>query len=195
MHVVWIGAALVVVLLLLCVRRVRQEYRTQATLSFVTTVAVWVTYSLHFVLTAYSSWRSLWMLPLQRQVAIGAGATLSLLGVALFVAGIREFRSLKRMSGMRVDRLVVTAIYRWSRNPQNVGWGLFLLGTALSGRSAMALCLVGLFWLSFRLYLPEEERLLERLYDEDYGEYRHRTHRYFGLPRTPIGQDSRKSET
>lgn len=112
-----------------------------------------------------------------------AGAVLVLLGLALYAAASVAFQSLKRMSGLDATRLVTGGIYRWSRNPQNVGWTLVLLGASLASASGMALLLAALFWLSFGAYLPLEEELLERLYGDAYAPYRARTARYFGRPR------------
>ena len=93
-----------------------------------------------------------------------------------------EFRSLARISGRRRDRLVRTGVYRWTRNPQNVGWGLLLLGVAIYGQSAAGLLLAVEFWIAFRLYVPWEEQFLERTYREDWQRYRETTPRFFGLP-------------
>jgi len=55
-----------------------------------------------------------------------------------------------------------------------------LIGIALLRTSGMVLLLAALFWISYRMYLPSEERLLERIYGEEYRIYRSQTHRYFG---------------
>lgn len=67
----------------------------------------------------------------------------------MITAGIVEFRSLQRVSGRRMDQLITTGIFRWSRNPQNVGWALALFGLAIAGRSGAALLLAALFWIMF----------------------------------------------
>lgn len=72
---------------------------------------------------------------------------------------------------------------RHGRNPQAVGWGLFLLGAALAGRYPKALVVVVAFFLTHRAYFPVEERHLERTFGEEYRRYRARTPRYLGLPK------------
>lgn len=81
---------------------------------------------------------------------------------------------------MDSSRLITGGIYRWSRNPQNVGWTLFLVGMALLRTSGLVLLLAVLFWVSFRMYLPLEEQLLERIFGDAYRTYRSQTHRYLG---------------
>lgn len=108
---------------------------------------------------------------------------LILVGTVIFSAGIWSFRSFKRMSGLDNSKLVTSGIYQWSRNPQNVGWFLFLLGTAVLGRSGLALLLAGLFWGLFVFYVRLEEQYLGKVFDEKYHRYMQWSHRYFGPPR------------
>lgn len=96
-------------------------------------------------LTAYASWRPIWPVALSRTLVAVAGTLLSVTGVVIVAAGIRELRSLERISGRATDELITSSIYGWSRNPQNVGWFLTLLGLAAGVRSAGAILLVALF--------------------------------------------------
>ena len=103
-----------------------------------------------------------------------------IVGAVLYLAGIGAFGSFQRMSGLDSSRLVTTGIYAWSRNPQNVGWTLFLVGFGVAARSGVALLLAGLFWLAFRSYLPLEEEMLRQRFGSEYEEYCKRVRRYFG---------------
>nr|MDO8076596.1 methyltransferase [Candidatus Freyarchaeota archaeon] len=58
-------------------------------------------------------------------------------GAIIMLAGMIEFRSLRRISGVESRGLLTTGVYRWSRNPQYVGWYLILLGVSLIGASAL----------------------------------------------------------
>ncbi len=188
MKIIWLFIQGLVALLLLgawCGYRIRREYRTRRELSLATVAAVWLLYALHFSLILIAAIRSTWWLPLPRTLALGGGILFLASGTILYAAAVISFRSLKRMSGRDMSRLITGGAYRWSRNPQNMGWFLFLLGLALLRRSGMVLLLALLFWVSFRLYLPLEEELLERVFGETYREYRSRTHRYLGPPGRP----------
>ena len=187
MTVDWLALAIAFVCVLgaWCILRVRREYLRQDRLSPASVIGVWVLYVSHFAVTAVAAATSRWPLPLNDTIAVAAGVAFLGAGSFLFIAGLVSFRSFRRMSGMDTSALVTSGAYRWSRNPQNVGWALFLVGIALVGRSGLGLLLAAAFWVSFRAYVPAEERFLERIFGAEYRDYLARSHRYLGLPRGP----------
>lgn len=176
------GVATILALGAWSIYRVRNEYRRRKKLSPLTISMVWALYSLHFVLTLLPAFGSWWKLPLPAALSAVLSAAFMLFGACLYVTGIIAFGSFSRMSGAETSQLVTGGIYRWSRNPQNVGWGLFLAGIALAGRSGAALLMTLLFWLVFRAYVPIEEEFLGEVFGSSYHDYCSRTHRYFGFP-------------
>lgn len=68
------------------------------------------------------------------------------------LAGMLEFRSLRKMSGLETSKLITTGIYRYSRNPQYTGWFLALLGISIMGRSGLALLLTIILIVGIHLY-------------------------------------------
>ena len=101
----------------------------------------------------------------------------------MMIAAMIEFRSMQRVSGQQVDQLITTGIYRWSRHPQNVGWALAMIGIAITGRSGAGLLLAGIFSILFWIYIPIEERYLERVFGDEYRHFQESTARLFGFPR------------
>ena len=183
------GMLLLSILGTVCLSKVWHDQKKVDHLTPISVVLVWCFYALHSVLLAWAAWFSLWPLAFSGRVAFPLGLTLVVGGTFFYTMGMANFRSFKRMSGMDTTQLISGGIYRWSRNPQNLGWGLCLLGIALMGRSALALLLVLLFWIVFGLYVPLEEHYLERVYGEAYREYCRTVARYFRWP-TKEGGDS-----
>lgn len=165
-------------------RRVERDYEEKGELSSVASVSAWVLYLLHVGLTISASLRPSKRLPVNQEIAFALGVTATGSGAGLFTAGVREFRSFEQMSGLETGQLVKSGPYRYSRNPQVVGWLLALLGAAIAGRSVKALVFVGFLFFVHRLYFPIEERHLERTFGEEYRHYRMRAPRFLGLPRT-----------
>ncbi len=191
MHVVALGVVVLAAGMLWCLARVRAEFRQTGQLRAATVTIVWLVYALHFAVTVYAAWKRPWPLDVRLPVSNVAGASLVIVGAVLYLGGIGAFGSFKRKSGLDSSRLVTTGIYAWSRNPQNVGWALFLLGFGVAARSGVALLLAGLFWLAFRSYLPLEEEVLRQRFGSEYEKYCKRVRRYFGpAKRKELGKAS-----
>lgn len=177
-----LGLVLLFVLGAVIGNRLRREYRSRLGPTIRTVATVWAFYWVHFSLVVLAAVWSTWHLSLPTPLALGGGLVIAAVGAGVHLSAAYAFGSLRRLLGLDSTRLVTEGIYRWSRNPQNVGWALVLVGVGLVRESGMVLLLALVFWLSFRLYLPLEEELLRRLFGEAYETYRHRTHRYFGPP-------------
>lgn len=177
----WIG--LIAALGAWCTLRLRREYVRQNLLSSMIVVAVWVFYVSHFVITLTAAASSRWLVPVNQAITLVSGIVLACVGITFFIGGLVSLGSFRRISGMDTSTLVTTGAYRWSRNPQNVGWELVLVGIALVGRSGLALLMAAVFWVTFRTYVGAEEEFLERIFGDEYRDYKAWSHRYLGRPR------------
>jgi protein-S-isoprenylcysteine O-methyltransferase Ste14 len=173
---------LVAVLAVFCVWRAHREYEHPGRLSLTTVVATWLLHLLHATLVSLAAWHSTWTLPIGGTLALALGVALLAQGLGFAIAAAVGFGSVQRLAGTETDRLVCSGVYRYSRNPQSVGWMLALGGIAVLGRSGLALLLLLLFWGIFLIYAGMEERHLERVFGEEYRRYRERTPRYLGFP-------------
>jgi protein-S-isoprenylcysteine O-methyltransferase Ste14 len=162
-------------------RRVKRDYESQRHLSPTSSAFGWTLYLTHAALTVVTSHRSRGSLPIGDVRLSVPGGALVLFGVVTFRSGVREFRSFEQASGMETGNLVTSGPYRYSRNPQIVGWLLGLLGVALTYRSFQGLILVAAFLLLHRLYFEIEEQHLERTFGEEYRRYKASTPRFFGF--------------
>lgn len=164
--------------------RVRREYEGSGVLSDVTVIAVWVLYTAIVAVAILAAALGGWPIGLPGAVSVALGVPLIAAGLALEVAGLATMASFRRMSGMQPDRLVTGGAFRVSRNPQNVGVALALLGAALLGDSWLALLATAAFWASFYFYVGIEEAHLTRTFGEEFERYRRRTPRFLGPPRS-----------
>lgn len=103
-------------------------------------------------------------------------------GLALLVFPLRRF-SPRMIVGRQVEGLITSGVYRFTRNPQYVAWFLFVLGYAMTGRSAMAYLGVALYLVVAHLTARVEEEHLERLYGDEYLRYKASTPRYLPMTR------------
>lgn len=91
-------------------------------------------------------------------------------------------------------RLVITGLYRYVRNPMYLGMGMFMIGEALllPDVTRQMLALVVFLWVAVSLFIIfYEEPTLQRLFGDDYAEYRRHVRRWiprltpFDKPRSP----------
>ncbi|MCS7386302.1 MAG: hypothetical protein NDF55_06160 [archaeon GB-1867-005] len=145
----------------------------------------WVTDAAWTFLVASSSLYNVWLLPIERTAALISGLVLLVIGSALTLDGIIEFRPIRRVFGMEVSILITTGVYSWSRNPQFLDFYLALLGISLLGRSGYALFLAAIAIICCHYYIVKaEEPYLERVFGKEYLAYKLRTPRYVRAPRS-----------
>ena len=108
------------------------------------------------------------------------GVLIGAAGLALCLVSMTVFHSVLKVLCVDPGKLTTAGPYRWSRNPQYVGWFLFLLGFALNDWSLW--CLAALLAVAVGLHLlvlVEEEHLL-RTFGEPYAEFCRKVPRYAG---------------
>jgi len=148
----------------------------------------WITDVAWTTLVALSSLYNLWPLQIEGTTALMSGLVLFAVGNILTLAGAIEFRSIRKTSGMEVSELITTGIYRWSRNPQFLGFYLALLGISVLGRSRYALLLTAIAIICCHCYIVTvEEPYLERIFGKKYIAYKSKTPLYLGVPKGKAG--------
>ena len=113
-----------------------------------------------------------------------SSASLALTGALTCLAGVISFRRAKTtVNPMKPDAassLVVSGIYRYTRNPMYAGFLLILLGWAAFLSNVLALIVVPAFVLYMnRFQILPEERVLTALFADEYTEYLARVRRWF----------------
>lgn len=111
-----------------------------------------------------------------------AGVALAAAGLALCFAGVAAFRSLAKVLCLDPGSLADSGPYRWGRNPQYVGWLMFLAGFCLTDWSPWCFAALAVVAVSLHLLVLIEEEHLRRVFGERYVEFCRRTPRYFGWP-------------
>lgn len=185
LYMFYIGTGIATVFGLYVLSKTKRVYDLGEALPVSLSVGWWVMDGAWTTLVALSSLYNLWPLQVEETIALVTGLALFGVGCILTLIGIIEFRSLRKISGMEVSKLITTVIYRWSRNPQFLGFYLALLGMSLLGRSGYAVLLTGIAIIYCHYYiLKVEEPYLERIFGKEYVAYRSKTPRYLGVPKS-----------
>lgn len=108
------------------------------------------------------------------------GVLIGSIGIALCLISIAAFRSVHKVFGIDAGKMTKAGPYRWSRNPQYVGWFLFLFGFALNDWSWWCLAALVTVAISLHLLVLVEEEHLLRTFGEPYIEFCRQVPRYAG---------------
>jgi len=114
---------------------------------------------------------------------LGGALFLVATGIAIAVAGVREFRrartTVNPLAPAAASALVRSGIYRHTRNPMYLGMLLMLAGWAAWLASVAAVAVLPAFVLYMnRLQIEPEERALAGLFGGDYEDYRRSVRRW-----------------
>lgn len=156
----------------------RREFSRSTFLSVRTFRWLFAAFTILTVAILFGANRSAWPLPLPLALSTTTGGIFAALGIALYLAARLRLRSFRATWGLALDQLVTQGPYRFSRNPQTTGAVAVLMGTALLGRSAASLVLVGMYATSCLMWIRVEEQVLERRFGSEYRQYRSNVRRF-----------------
>jgi protein-S-isoprenylcysteine O-methyltransferase Ste14 len=137
-------------------------------------------------LVAMLMWLAAWAVPALRFEMPGRrviAGCVALAGVAVSIAGVMSFRrartTVNPLKPESASSLVVSGVYRISRNPMYVGMLLVLLAWAVWLANVMALVIAPGFLLYMnRFQIGPEENALAKMFGEEYAAYRSRVRRW-----------------
>ena len=156
-------------------RRAKSELELHERISILTFTAALFAYTALAAGIVLGSWLNAWPLPIIKWLSEILGATLVFVGAAVYLTARWQLRSFRQTWALRTDKLFTSGVYRLIRHPQNLGWGLLLLGVALLGKSGVALALTAVYVVACLIWLPVEEAFLQRRFGSAYASYRAKT--------------------
>jgi protein-S-isoprenylcysteine O-methyltransferase Ste14 len=125
--------------------------------------------------------------PTALSILFGAGVGFG--GAWIIILGRKAYGDQRRVYGLLEDRIIETGIYRWSRNPQYLGYSLIFFGVAIASGSALAWLFVGVFLAMMHAGITRiEEPHLARVFGADYARYKQRVGRYVSIPQAVGGE-------
>ena len=125
-----------------------------------------------------------WLIPLPLMVPPilrTTGFLLALIGFLLGVGALMAFRSARRTRDPHgpVSRLITSGVYRFTRNPVNLGFVLILVGIPLNAGSYWGILLAPVLVILFnRLVVEREEEYLAQKFGDEYSRYKSKVRRW-----------------
>jgi len=159
------------------VRRDYQKKGRASVLSVMLEMAVFFFHANLFYTFAPYRWLSLPELPENKVLKVTSliliFTGLALLSVAMLQLGYRS------TLGTKAEKLENKGLYRYTRNPQVIAYGIFLTGWAMCAGSSLAIAWLILYAVVAHLMVITEEEHLLRTFGEPYASYCQKVPRYF----------------
>jgi len=190
-----IAVAVFTGLALLVLRWAADDLADGGALSAKAVVASWLLYVFHADTVTSAAWISALAVGVPRGAALAVGGVVAVAGFTFFLSATLALVRHGDLAGPRTRRLVTAGPYRLSRHPQNLGWGVMLLGIAVAGRSLVALALVGMFVFFVERYARLEERQMQQDFGVPYDEYRESTSAVLTLRGSVMTRDAARART
>lgn len=190
------------VLCKLVFRRVRNDYRIKGRISVVGLLLECAVFFVHAQLLgllywdipigsfvdviSFSYYMNNWPSLTDSPILLAIGITLAIVGSIMLLMAWGVFASPGRVTGLKVDRLRTNGVYRLTRNPQVLGYGLLLAAFPLiwnpSGWSwVYAAIVVVVYWPGVHTMVMIEEGHLLRTFGDAYARYTLSCPRYLRL--------------
>jgi protein-S-isoprenylcysteine O-methyltransferase Ste14 len=125
------------------------------------------------------SWFYAIFLPLQLgTVWLYSGLIICLFGMIFTIVAILNFSTSPK------DKVITKGLYRFTRNPTYIGIILMQIGLGIACSSWLYLLLTAALMILLNANLSAEERYCLYRYGDDYQEYKNKTPRWIGIPKT-----------
>jgi protein-S-isoprenylcysteine O-methyltransferase Ste14 len=110
---------------------------------------------------------------------IGLILTVAGMGLSSFAAALFQARETTRKPYGEPSAFVVQPPYTWTRNPMYLGLTIALLGLAIFFDSTVMLLAPAVFFVVIdKMLIPREEETMERLFGQQYVDYKDRVRRW-----------------
>lgn len=110
---------------------------------------------------------------------IGLILTVAGMGLSSFAAALFQARETTRKPYGEPSAFVVQPPYTWTRNPMYLGLTIALLGLAIFFDSTVMLLAPAAFFVVIdKMLIPREEETMERLFGQQYVDYKNRVRRW-----------------
>ena len=159
--------------------RAKDEFRRQGKWSPATAIMSGVIMHGHFIATLALSWLDRGSLFAPSSIMVAIGIVLFIGGAVVIYLGRYAYGSQERVYGLLEDELIQHGIYRYTRNPQYVGYACMFLGAAIAAGSGLALVSTLFFMAIIHVFITwVEEPHMHRTFGEAFDQYAQKVRRY-----------------
>ena len=162
----------------LLLRKIHSTY-TKGEVSGISILFSYIFFSLFIMTILNAALYTRWVFAPDNLLFKVFGYVLMSTGIIIIFEAFFEFRSFKRIHGLKADKVISTGVYRFSRNPQYLATFLFIIGFSLLYRSIISFILTPIFIIIVDIFFVSgEEKYLEKSLGDEYLQYKERVRRW-----------------
>jgi len=158
---------------------VNSEYRRKKKISFLGSFSESLIFAIHawlmYIPYMYTDWPAVHV----SKPIIIISLFIGFAGMIILISGIVVFSSFKRMLGKNVNELKTKGIYKYTRNPQYIGYGLIIISLVLLWPSVYAVKSIIIYFAIVHIIVKIEEKHLKDIFGNEYIAYCKKIPRYF----------------
>ena len=113
-------------------------------------------------------------IPQIKIIMIVLGILLIALGVFIYFLTVVKS---KMVENITETHLITSGVYAWTRNPLYAAWGMVFTGIILIQNNLFLVVVLAVIWLLMTTLIPKEEKILEKIFGEEYLQYKRRVNR------------------
>jgi len=134
-------------------------------------ILVWIVYlliTMSMIINTFWELTNAWYQPFFLNIT---GCLVAALGIGIYLVAALKFGSLKKLSGTGNAELETQGIYTYTRNPQFIGWWVFLFGMLVSYINFLSLMFLVVAIVLGYIQIFYEENNLRLKFGSQYFEY------------------------
>lgn len=156
------------------------DYNKYGRLTLIGTTILFIWFCEHGMILDYSSYNSIYEHP-DNIILKSFGIFLIVIGLLIMVIGMVNFGKFTRTMGIDTKKLITGGLYKYTRNPQYVGYGITIIGFNMAWYTQLSAMVIITYFIMIYITILIEERNLEKIYGEEFQKFCNSTPRFIGI--------------
>ncbi len=153
------------------------DYNKKGKLTLTGSIILLIWFCEHGILLDYSSYNSIYQHP-ENILLKALGIILIVFGLIVMVLGMVNFGKFTRTMGTDTKKLITGGLYKFTRNPQYVGYGIAIIGFNIAWYTILSVIAVITYFIMIYITIIIEEKNLLRIYGKEFEEFCTKTPRF-----------------
>ena len=168
------------ILMIISSVKMTTDYKKKGRLTLPGSVILLVWFCVHGLIMDYATCNSIYE-HADNFLLRTMGILLIVTGLVIMAIAMINFGTFTRTMVVNTNELITTGLYRYTRNPQYVGYGITVIGFNVAWFTPISVVSMITYLIMIYITIVIEEKNLKRIYGEDFTSFCNTTPRFIGL--------------